>query len=607
MPLACRFIVVLAAVVMTFSNLRAAAAACDVVAAAENLRLAREAIDAACPCASALDQGAHVACARPVLAARVDAGSLASACKGTALKQAILSICGTPGAVVCCRVASDGKQSHKVMKAAAKCVDTSRYTTCISAFPSVPTGCDANGCVQPPLCGNGVVETGEDCEWPNNATCDNNCHPITCDLPVGCGNGTIDAGEQCDPPGVGSCGADCQTAPCAPPLAGEIAVACVDGAALVGAGSDGSGYLVSWSGRFRPGTAEVLARRLDATGAAVDAGPSVMSADGLCGTTNFAPAVGSDGSGYLVAWGEFRPPYTISLYARTFAGGGTLGTIDELASEELFGQGSQSIGGPMAVSSAAPATFAALWRRVALHNYPFQDPEGALLTYGATPTQASLALGYGLYSGVPGNYSATAASSAALGTDTLAVWHADAVATLSPLRPIPFVSAAWIDLDGTATQLSLGSRRSGINELGPGVAAGAASFLVAWAQGATDADVDPTEIRGLRVTRADGPLDVDGGVVLATTAGGVVHGGPVAAYDGTAWRVAWTESAVGGEDLRVVAVDANGIAGTPQLVASGLAHSDLAIASAGDGRALVMYVRPDGTSSAVRATLVPAP
>ncbi len=41
MPLACRFIVVLAAVVMTFSNLRAAAAACDVVAAAEDLRLAR--------------------------------------------------------------------------------------------------------------------------------------------------------------------------------------------------------------------------------------------------------------------------------------------------------------------------------------------------------------------------------------------------------------------------------------------------------------------------------------------------------------------------------------------------------------------------------------
>ncbi len=103
-----------------------------------------------------------MACARPVLAARVDAGSLARACKGTALKQAILSICGTPGAVVCCRVASDGKQSHKVMKAAAKCVDTSRYTACISAFPSVPTGCDANGCVQPSVCDNGVVETGED-------------------------------------------------------------------------------------------------------------------------------------------------------------------------------------------------------------------------------------------------------------------------------------------------------------------------------------------------------------------------------------------------------------------------------------------------------------
>ncbi len=177
----------------------------------------------------------------------------------------------------------------------------------------------------------------------------------------------------------------------------------------------------------------------------------------------------------------------------------------------------------MAVSSAAPATFAALWRSFAscFGELIFQNLEGALLTYGSTPTRASLAVGYGLFPGMPGNFSATAASAASLGTDTLAVWHADAVAeSQGPLTPIPFVAAAWIDLDGTATQLSLGSRRSGINELGPGVAAGTASFLVAWAQGETDADVDPTEIRGLRVTRADGPLDADGGVVLATTAGG---------------------------------------------------------------------------------------
>jgi hypothetical protein len=43
---------------------------------------------------------------------------------------------------------------------------------------------------------------------------------------------------------------------------------------------------------------------------------------------------------------------------------------------------------------------------------------------------------------------------------------------------------------------------------------------------------------------------------------------------------------------------------TPRLIASGLSAAAPAIASAGDGRSLVLYVKPDGGKSAVRAQLV---
>src|SRR6185295_1140236 len=113
-------------------------------------------------------------------------------------------------------------------------------------------------------------------------------------------------------------------------------------------------------------------------------------------------------------------------------------------------------------------------------------------------------------------------------------------------------------------------------------------------------------IRGMRVTYAGGPLDLAGGILLSSTVSGEVVGGPAAAFDGTVWLVAWTESNGGGNDLRAVAVQTDGtvVDATPRLLATGVGPS-VAIASAGDGRSLVLYVRPDSGNSAVRAQLVP--
>ena len=70
----------------------------------------------------------------------------------------------------------------------------------------------------PAVCGNGIVETGEQCD-DNNALGGDGCSS-TCQI-EGCGNGIVEGTEQCDPPesatscpagtaGSGVCDSDCK-------------------------------------------------------------------------------------------------------------------------------------------------------------------------------------------------------------------------------------------------------------------------------------------------------------------------------------------------------------------------------------------------------------
>ncbi|MHC4444240.1 MAG: hypothetical protein ACYTA5_16705 [Planctomycetota bacterium] len=82
------------------------------------------------------------------------------------------------------------------------------------AGPSL-TICDAS-CqnIEPAVCGNGIVEEGEECEPPGTTLCDASCQSIE---PAVCGNGIVEEGEECEPPGTTTCDASCHTIPI-PPL-----------------------------------------------------------------------------------------------------------------------------------------------------------------------------------------------------------------------------------------------------------------------------------------------------------------------------------------------------------------------------------------------------
>jgi cysteine-rich repeat protein len=80
-----------------------------------------------------------------------------------------------------------------------------------SDAPASDAGVPPPDCAAP-ICGNGLVEAGEDCDdgnLDNTDACDTTCHLLYC-----CGNGILEPGEQCDDsdrlPGDG-CSATCMT------------------------------------------------------------------------------------------------------------------------------------------------------------------------------------------------------------------------------------------------------------------------------------------------------------------------------------------------------------------------------------------------------------
>ena len=147
------------------------------------LAASRQRIESACPCASAIAVPSYRSCVRAEVTSIIAGGFAPAACARQAMRCAMRSTCGGVGAVLCCRAARSEGRRCRVTTADA-CL---AHGGCVSPSASCCDACTVNG---------------------GCATTTTTATPSTTTLPSLCGNGMIDAGEQCD--GGAFCESDCR-------------------------------------------------------------------------------------------------------------------------------------------------------------------------------------------------------------------------------------------------------------------------------------------------------------------------------------------------------------------------------------------------------------
>lgn len=564
----------------------AAAAPCAPAGAdATALHAVWDAMDAACPCATATTRRTYVACATTVAKGAVTGGTLPAACKKTARTRATLSTCGRPGTAVCCRTTSNGTVKGKIVGSPARCTAPAGGQACIASRTNVTDGCSAAGCV---TCGNGVIEPGEACEPPGVGNC-----TADCQLPATCGNGVVEPGEACEPPGAAGCTDSCTTGTCTAAPGGEIAIACLTSdftSASLGAGS--GGYLATWSGRANSSSTVIRARRLDASALPIEPSPITIS-DPDDVLSDGGPRAAGDADGWYVGWySSSYPQWAINGLHVT--GGGALEARHSLGSGLSIGQCQSGTLGPSALVSEAPDQFA-----VALTDYAgcvlsgllFHGHHASRVTFaagGATTTSLGAPDPIAIPPVPPAAVSGQPVALARGGTDTAAIIVQatfDGTAVLDRA-----INAHWLPAPGDTTRLSSADAVAGT---GVGAGGSAGQMLAAWA--ANTGGGTATEVRALRFTRAAGPLDPDGGIVIAS--GVSPQSMPEVVFDGTTWLVAWLDgsTAVGPWSVLAVGVRTDGtiVDPTPRVLAAGVAQVPPSLTSRGAGW-LVGIVRPAG-------------
>lgn len=132
----------------------------------------------------------------------------------------------------------------------------------------------------------------------------------------------------------------------------------------------------------------------------------------------------------------------------------------------------------------------------------------------------------------------------------------------------------------------------------PALAAADQTFLAAWTSAPASGGNDPTELRLLRFTYADGRLDPEGGVVVA---GDGILGQPrIAARDGR-FLVVWTEDSGGIRRLKSVEFPADSIGTpTPTTVALLDPASVIALAATAEAAFVGYIIAGEGSETCVR-------
>ena len=322
---------------------------------------------------------------------------------------------------------------------------------------------------------------------------------------------------------------------------GFALVQAANGQSYPALGFGGTNFFVAWQDCRDSGTAYVYATLVTPGGkVVVPNGFRISVAPGL----QELPAVGFDGTNFLVAWedvqGSFPPDLTI-YGARVTPGGTVLDPNGFAISGPAGNQFSPDVG-------FDGANFLVAWQN---------NPGGFTFDiYGARVTPDGTVLDRG---GFVISNAADLQSSPAVGFDganLLVVWqdyrNGSGYTDVYGARVTP--EGTVIDTSGFVIP------QSARNQLTPAVAFDGANFLVVW----EDHRSGSPDIYGARVTSGGTVLDPDG-IVISATAGWQLS--PAIGFDGANFLVAWHDERSGNPDIYGARVTPEGLVLDPNGIA----------------------------------------
>lgn len=366
--------------------------------------------------------------------------------------------------------------------------------------------------------------------------------------------------------------------------------------------------LVAWSalaGRAEP---DVVGVRLDAGGNVVDASPLLLSDLGNAPFLDAAsaeyqsPGIAYDGSVFGVFYAgsgtvaQFGAPGQVIAFTAVPPDGGAIVPATQLASQATVGMVANFLTPPIAAADAAGSfvgVFQNVLQGIQTPKLPSVLADVVTVRDGTVSTQPPVTLldarppfqgviPTGSAPGAAGNHAAV-----------LGAWI-QTLTDIATQQSTATVSGALLSPSADPTPVTIGSARVGA--AGVAVASDGGDFLVAWTSPTADGG-SLVEVRASRYRAGTGPLDPDGGLVVAAGPGVKSLGG--AAFDGAAYLVVWEENG----SVRGARVATDGTSEAPFTIDAGPAGTPAVACEAG---CLTVFVRPAGDAGDVVARRVDA-
>lgn len=410
-----------------------------------------------------------------------------------------------------------------------------------------------------------------------------------------CGDGIVEGNETCDPPDGGSCSADCQAV--CPEDSNGVLVDCVTAAQPgLGMSANGATFIAAYA-RYPAGDRHLYFKRMDASGQPQDEPAVQLTVDIPEATSfgNYAPQLTPHGGDFYAVWsGSASVEFYFINYFHGRAvplSGAPVATVDWLMQESPIGQCNQSSILPIHVTSNLTST--------GIHTtWPVQVYCGGPLYQYIVGVPGQFAFP------PPGNVSFGGAPLATGSSDVAAVWWNLAAAQIQPPHE-QSIKAGWIS-PGPSTSVVLTTVDPIPRSTSPALAVNGDLFFAVWTIATGPAPAVPTQVRGMRFTRADGPLDPQGGILIASSANGAALEPQVAA-DGDRFIVAWRETTMAGSVVRAVRVDTDGVPVDPQPIEVAASDGDARIAlAASPSGTLVGLTRAEGNGlTSIRVVPLP--